>query len=202
MNTAASTPANPPSAPNRRGRWVLLLVVALFVGPILIAGVLGRFGVHPSSTSNKGELLQPKIDWRAAQLHRADGSAYAWNPQARLWRVAMLPNDAQCAGEKLASCEKLAADVAKVRLLFGDDARRVQLLWMGEPANGAVPQGAAAFVQLQGDAALRAQLPRVDDAQGAAVYLIDPYGFVVLRYAPGFVPRDLYADLNRLLKVM
>lgn len=177
---------------------MLLLVALLFLGPILVAGVLGRLGVHPHASANKGEALQPYVDWRAAQLHRTDGSVFAWQPEARLWRIAVLPNATQCAGEKIARCEKLAADIAKVRLLFGDDSRRVQVLWMGTPPRDA----GNAFVQLQPDAALRAQLPRVDDANGASAYLIDPYGFVVMRYAPGFAPRDLHDDLARLLKLM
>jgi hypothetical protein len=192
-----ATPAANPK-PTHRGRLVLLLVALLFFGPILIAGVLGRLGVHPSASANKGEALQPYVDWRAAQLHRVDGSVYAWQPEARLWRIAVLPNATQCAGEKAAACAKLAADIAKVRLLAGDDARRVQVLWMGALPSAATP----AFVPLQGDAALRAQLPRVDAGAGASAYLIDPNGFVVMRYAPGFAPRDLHDDLARLLKLM
>ncbi len=177
---------------------MLLLVAVLFLGPILLAGMLGRFGVHPSATANRGEALRPYLDLRAAALHRADGSAFAWQPEARLWRIAVLPNATQCAGAKAADCAKLAADIAKVRLLFGDDAKRVQVLWMD-----ALPQSATpAFTQLQTDAPLRTQLPRVDDTDGAPVYLIDPYGFVVMRYAPGFAPRDLHDDLARLLKLM
>jgi hypothetical protein len=49
--------------------------------------------------------------------------------------------------------------------------------------------------------ALRDGLPRAKDASGMPVYLLDPYGFAVLRYAPGSDPGDLRADLSRLLKV-
>ena len=33
------------------------------------------------------------------------------------------------------------------------------------------------------------------------VYVLDPNGFVVLRYAPGSDPGDVRTDLSRLLKV-
>jgi hypothetical protein len=54
---------------------------------------------------------------------------------------------------------------------------------------------------------LRAGLPRsaVDAntlARGLPVYVIDPNGFVILRYAPGFDPAGLRADLAKLLKLM
>ena len=34
------------------------------------------------------------------------------------------------------------------------------------------------------------------------MYVIDPNGFVILRYPPGFDPAGLRADLARLLKLM
>ncbi len=54
-------------------------------------------------------------------------------------------------------------------------------------------------------AALRAALPRVDGAPGervgVPVYVVDPNGFVILRYAPGFDPGHLRQDMARLLKL-
>lgn len=44
--------------------------------------------------------------------------------------------------------------------------------------------------------------PRANDAAGVPVYVIDPNGFVILRYAPGFDPAGLRADLVKLLKLM
>ncbi len=55
---------------------------------------------------------------------------------------------------------------------------------------------------LQDDPALRAALPGVDAAGGTPVYVIDPNGFVILRYAPGFDPGGLRQDLAKLLKLM
>ena len=66
------------------------------------------------------------------------------------------------------------------------------------------PGGANAVpLELQGaaDDGLRAGLVRWDDAGGDAAWLVDPNGFVVLRYAPGFDPGDLRTDLARLLKI-
>ncbi|MCW0465993.1 hypothetical protein NB705_003066 [Xanthomonas sacchari] len=40
------------------------------------------------------------------------------------------------------------------------------------------------------------------DAAGVPIYVIDPNGFVVLRYAPGFDPAGLRADLAKLLKLL
>jgi hypothetical protein len=55
------------------------------------------------------------------------------------------------------------------------------------------------------DSRLRAGLPRVDETaatvRGVPAYVVDPYGFVILRYPPGFDPAGLRADVAKLLKV-
>jgi len=49
--------------------------------------------------------------------------------------------------------------------------------------------------------ALLAELAGSDDPRGPVAYLVDPNGFVVLRYPPGFDPGGLRTDLARLLKL-
>jgi hypothetical protein len=49
---------------------------------------------------------------------------------------------------------------------------------------------------------IRIFLPRLNDPAGTPVYVIDPNGFVILRYAPGFEPGGLREDLVKLLKLM
>ncbi|MFT3763690.1 MAG: hypothetical protein QM761_14000 [Pseudoxanthomonas sp.] len=186
----------PEAARTRRGRRTLLLLIALFVGPILVALVFGVLGMKPAISKNKGERLQPYADLRALTPQLADGGAYRWNPEQRLWRIAVVA-PAGCA----TACDKLAQDIDKVWQLFGKDADRAQVLWIGElPA--AAPRSPA-WKQVRPEPALLEKLPRSRDAAGAPVtYAIDPYGFVVLRYAPGFDPGDLRSDMAKLLKLM
>ena len=42
----------------------------------------------------------------------------------------------------------------------------------------------------------------MDDAAGTPVYVIDPHGFVILRYAPGFDPGHLRTDVAKLIKLI
>ena len=53
---------------------------------------------------------------------------------------------------------------------------------------------------LRPSAALQAELPDVATPQSLPVYLADPNGWLVLRYAPGFDPSGLRKDLSRVLK--
>lgn len=189
----------PPRTPDTlalrtRNRRMLVVIAVLFLGSFVAAGVLRFSGWRPAQLQNHGELLQPYGDLRQVQARLAGGEAYPWNPQARLWRIAIAP-PAGCG----ARCVALSRELDTVWQLFGRNADHVHLLWIGEPPPGAVRNAATRV--LRDDAALRAGLPRVDDSAGVPVYVIDPNGFVVLRFAPGFDPADLRTDVARLLKL-
>lgn len=178
----------------RRNRWMLVLLFGLFVGSFVLAGVLRFSGWRPATMKNKGELLQPPADLRALQPTLRDGGHYQWHPEERLWRIVVAP-PAQC-GQP---CVDLASRLDTVWQLFGHNADHVQMLWLGAPPAGA-KLGPAVRV-LDDNAAVRAALPRANDPRGVPVYVVDPNGFVILRYAPGFDPGDLRTDVARLLKL-
>ncbi|MDH5824568.1 hypothetical protein QFW77_16475 [Luteimonas sp. RD2P54] len=177
-----------------RNRGLLVLIVALFLGSALVAGALRFSGWRPEGMRNHGELLQPPGDLRELTPRLRDGGDYSWNPGARQWRIALAP-PAGCAEP----CVALSAQLDTVWQLFGRQADRVHILWIGELPEGATRD--AALREVLPDPALRAALPRVDDPAGVPVYVIDPNGFVILRYAPGFDPAHLRQDMSRLLKL-
>ncbi|MHB8913179.1 MAG: hypothetical protein ACYC42_11145 [Lysobacter sp.] len=195
---------NADTTTRNRNRVLLIAIFAMFFGSMLVAGLLRFSGWRPAGTRNFGEMLDPPGDLRGVVPRRVDGSAYAWNPAARQWRIALAP-PASCTTE----CEKLAHDLDTVWQLTGRDADRVDVLWICPGATCAPPAGAprpATLQLLQGEARLRAALPRVDETtfngrRGVPVYVIDPNGFVILRYPPGFDPGGLRADLAKLLKL-
>lgn len=190
---------NVPADPARRNRncWMLVALFALFFGALFVAGALRFSGWRPEGMKNKGELLEPYGDLRDVTPRLADGGAYAWNPQARTWRVATVARG--CDGAQGAACARLLDDLDKVWRLMGKDADRVELLWIGAlPDGGARPR---VLRVVEPDARLLAALPRADDPRGAVSYVIDPNGFVVLRYPPGSDPGGLRTDLSRLLKL-
>lgn len=179
-----------------RNRLMLIGIFALFFGSMLIAGVLRFSGWRPQGLKNHGELLQPPADLRPVTPRLSDGKDYPWNPQARVWRIALAPPDG-CAAE----CAQLARELDTVWQLFGKDADQVDVLWIGAPPPAGAPRPATLRL-VQPAPALRAGLPRVDDPKGVPVYVIDPNGFVILRYAPGFDPAGLRSDMAKLLKLM
>ena len=186
-----------PDKARRRNRKMLVAIFALFFGGMLVAGLLRFSGWRPAGAKNKGEILQPYTDLRQHAPTLAAGGAYRWTDSPRTWRVVVAPSD--CDGGRVAVCSALLRQLDTVWQLMGKDADRVHVLWLGAlPVGQVLPQEVHL---LRADAVLPAQLPRSNDPRGDAAWLVDPNGFVVLRYAPGFDPGDLRTDLARLLKV-
>ena len=185
------------TATRNRNRWALLAIAGLFFGAMALAGVLRFSGWRPAGLKNHGELLQPPADLRKVAPVLADGTTYAWNPATRTWRIAAVAD--RCDTDRAAECARLLSQLDTVWQLMGKDADRVHVLWVGAlPAEGKRPGTLRA---LRAGDALRDGLPRSRDPKGPVVYVLDPNGFVVLRYAPGFDPSGLRTDLSRLLKV-
>lgn len=183
----------------RRNRAILVAIAAVFIGSLVLAGVLRFSGWRPAGLKNHGELLDPPGDLRALTPRLVDGGAYAWAPIERTWRIAVVA-PSECADD----CAKLARDVDTVWQLFGKDADRVHILWLCADMSCAYPQNApqpATLKLVQPSDELRATLPRAGAPSGLPVYVIDPNGFAVLRYAPGFDPVGLRADVAKLLKL-
>ena len=182
------------TAPSRtRSRLVLLLVAAMFLGSFGVAAALFFGGWRPTQTRNLGEMLDPYRDLRAVALVRAEGAPFAWEPLERRWHVLVAP-PADCG----APCLRLLDALDRVRRSEGRHAERVVLLWAGE-----LPAGAPAvngLVQVRASDELQALLPDVARADALPVYLVDPNGWLVMRYAPGFEPQAVRKDLGRLIK--
>ena len=192
------------AAQRRRNRLLLLALFGIFFGTLAVAGLLRFSGWRPQGMNNRGELLQPPVDARSVTPQLLDGSAYPWNPVERTWRVVVAP-PADCGAE----CAKLAKDLFVVWEVLGRENSRVDLLWLCPQASCTLPAGAPPLPNLrllQPSAALRDRLPQVDQVRhamgrGVPVYVIDPNGWVILRYAAGSDPGDLRYDLSKLLKL-
>jgi cytochrome oxidase Cu insertion factor (SCO1/SenC/PrrC family) len=191
------SPEHPDFLPTRRrNRTMLVAIVVIFLGSALVAGLLRFSGWRPHGSRNHGELLQPPGDLRTVAPGLMDGGEYAWNPIDRTWRILVAP-PASCTD----ACVRLSHDLDTVWRLFGRDADDVHVLWVDTPPAGV--ERNRAWRVLEPSASLSAALPGVDagGAAGVPVYVVDPNGFVILRYAPGFDAGHLRQDLARLLKL-
>jgi hypothetical protein len=185
-----------PVGERNRNRVVLLVIVAVFIGSAMLAGALRFSGWRPAGMKNHGELLQPPGDLRTVVPRLVDGGDYEWNPVERTWRIVVAP-PADCTD----ACVALTHDLDKVWRLFGHNADHVHILWVGTPPLGALQNRVWNIVEPAPE--LMAQFPGLEAGgpDGAPVYVVDPHGFVILRYAPGFDPGHLRTDMARLLKL-
>ncbi len=180
-----------------RNRAILVVICVIFFGGMLVAGLLRFSGWQPQGMKNNGEMLQPYVDLRKHAATLASGDGYRWSDSPRTWRIVAAPRE--CGGQRSVQCASLLRQLDTVWRLMGKDADRVHVLWLGDAPRGMVLPGEVRL--LRADDVLSAQLPGLGDTRGDPAWLIDPNGFVVLRYAPGFDPGDLRTDLARLLKV-
>jgi hypothetical protein len=172
-----------------RSRFVPWLIAAAFLGSFGLAVVL-RFGGWQFATRNYGELLQPPLPMFDATAALADGNAWTWVNQDRHWSLlARVPPD--CA----ADCVQRLAMLAQVQTAMGRHADKLSLF-----AVGALPAGSPERMRgLQLGGALPAPL-QTPVAPLPDVWLVDPHGYLVLHYPPGFDPNGLRRDLGRLIK--
>lgn len=200
--------------PRQRNRLTLLLLAALFAAPLVAAIVLHAIGWEPTKTRNHGALLQPPVDLSELPPLRVDGSRYEWMPQDRRWRLVVVAPES-CASPRRSRqggnpgaeppdpaqvCIDLIASLDKVWQLQGRKADRLDVLWFGDVPNRATPF--RRFVAMRRDSTLVSHLPdaQPNERGEPPLYLIDPSGFLALRYAPGADVAGVREDIARLLK--
>ena len=181
-------------AVRNRNRWMFVGVVAVFVVPMLIAFALTLAGWEPKGTKAYGTLINPPRQVDALPVSLAGGEKLVWrNPQWQ-WTLLALPG-ATCAQQ----CRNALADLVRMRATLGRNAERLRLVYLG-PALPADAQAALAPLQAGNDdtnafADLRA---KADD--GLALALVDPGGYLMMRYAEGYDLGGVRRDLPKVVK--
>ena len=188
MNTPA--PASPPPS-QLRSRLTLLLIAAFFLVPFIAAAILFFSGWQPAGRRNYGELLSPPL--KLDTVSRADGSRFDWQPEKNRWRFLVAAPEG-CVPK---ACAQTLDTLRRIWILQGRKADRLEVLWFGELPAG---ERFRALVPMQADAALAARLPEQGSVDAVPVYLVDPDGFLVLHYHPGFDPAGVRKDLGKLVK--
>jgi hypothetical protein len=188
MNTTATPPSR------LRSRLTLLLIVAMFFASFGIALVLRFTGWTPQHTRNSGTLLEPPVDLATADLLEEADARLALANDARTW-TALVRVPAACDD----TCWQKVALLTRVRAALGRHAAELRLRVL-DASLPVAHRDALAPVQTL---TVRGGLPNdmVGPATGGPdLWLVDPHGYAVLYYPPGFDPGGLRKDLGRLLK--
>lgn len=185
----------------RRTRSVLIGFFLVFFLPIAGAWLLNVFAPdwRPFGTVNHGNLVRPVRPTTAASLQHLDGTAMDPDYLSGRWTLVHLP-DGVCARR----CIEALARGHQVRQALGDDMRRVQLLLvlagpMDAQSAGIPPEVTLAVASREWLASF--SFVDATPGQGPGIYLVDPQGYLMMRYPQGVDRRGLLADLERLLKI-
>jgi len=191
----------------RRSRASLLIVLALFAAPVLIAWLL--FYVFPewmpSSASNHGDLVEPARPLPAFNLDTVLGDAVDQTYLRGKWNYVYLHE-----GECDSVCVERLYKVRQLRLAHGKDIDRMQrlMLWRAD----AVSTDARAELQSHFPGQVIALVPEnselvsafstdaADPLLAGRIYLVDPLGNLMMSYQPDAEPRGIIKDMHRLLK--
>lgn len=189
--------------PVNRGRVLLVLIMALFLLPLIGAGLLiGHW--RPAGSVHHGQLLNPARPLPNLRMTTLKGQPLTLTALHGHWQLAYLGGAGSCPVD----CRNRLNYLSQIRIALGRDMPRVQtLLLLAQPPESGLRRwlsrtGIVTHAVVT-DAATRAaftnEFPAIPATQ-PAVYLIDPLGNLVMRYGPQVAPNGILLDLRRLLK--
>jgi hypothetical protein len=163
----------------------LLLIAALFLLPFLAAVFMRFGGWQPTTTRNAGELLLPPLSMGEVVATLESGEPWVWENTDRHWTL-LLQRPAACA----ASCQEAVAAMPTIRVALGRHANKLNAFQLdaGGPLEPITLAGTLPLPLVE----MPATMPQV--------WLVDPHGYLVMRYEEGFDPSGLRRDLSRLVK--
>jgi hypothetical protein len=187
--------APPPTARQRlRARLLLLVLAALFLGPLSLSFAL-YYGFHwrPAGQTNHGTLIEPPRPLQTL------GPATALREKWSLVYIGTGDCDADCRAtlyfmrQTYLGLAQLMPRVQQVFLATGDCCDRA---WLASehPALITLDLGGA-------DAAARELLAQFPEDRRATIFIVDPKANLLMRYDAHASPRGLHDDLQKLLKL-
>lgn len=193
-----------PAGGSKRSLASLWAMVAIFAAPVVAAWFFYFNPQYlPAGRSNRGELIQPAAPLPAGLVLRTlEGAPFDRAALSGKWTLVLL--DGEDCGD---ACIARLRDLRQIRLALGEGRLQVErLLLLGEAAPGRVAELAGEFAGMKVavlDAADRGRILERLGGEAAAmgrVYILDPMGNLMMRYAPDAPAKDTLKDMERLLK--
>ena len=180
-----------------KGRLQLVLLAAIFFGPLLFAAWLyfSGQGLQPEGRVNHGALLEPIV-----AIADAVPESAIFSHNIGHW-LLVYSNTGDCDD----ACRDALYTMRQSRLMLGKEMDRVKRVFLhGDSAPDTVfladeHQG---LISLQ-DGALAALLDdkRPESLAAVGYFLVDPISNLVVYFPPDIEPSNMVDDLKRLLKL-
>ena len=189
--------------PKRKGP-VFLSLLMIFGLPLLMAWFIFHYyaGTFHGGLEH-GELITPARKLDPPLMHNLQGDVVPTDLFRGKWTlVYRVPNQGNATGNGVDNpCDKdclaLMDTLRRVRIAQDRSMLEVRRVLSLPESAARVPGIADQF-----DKGLHVVTAADWPLQAGSVYLIDPQGFLVLRYPPGFDPTGLLKDLKHLLRVV
>lgn len=190
MGAAMNPPSTSETPDRRKGRWQLILILMMVIGPMVLATFMYKLQFWvPDSRSYHGELI-------GNGQTRADIGVQA--DQDR-WQLLVTAPTA-CAND----CQQLVYLARQLQISLGRDAYRASHALAGAQPLSTEYEAKlkAEYPQLQRYSLDLSTFTRNAAAPGEAqLWIVDPHGNLVLRYDARVKGKDLLNDLRLLLKL-
>lgn len=192
----------------RKSRLKLLIIFALFAVPLLAATVylqIVRMSAGTVGDTSRGQLIQPAVPLADFTLMQG-GDNFTLDALRGSWTMLYMP-----AGECLDTCRLNLYHMRQVRLALNHRMDRVQraviLDSVGQLDSNLREEHKGLIIATGNSGEIAGFRSQIAAAQAAmdpmddAIYLIDPLGNLMLRFAPDLPPESMLKDLKHLLKV-
>jgi len=186
----------PPQPERRKARYTLLMLLAVFALPLLVAWILtmGPLDWRPTKTVNYGVLLAPPLRLNSYGVTDVTGAALTV-AVARNWFLVVLRN-AACRE----SCQGLLQIAERIQIAVGRDIHRVNLALLGPDHNVPVPNRQSWLLPVDGKLVDALRQATGEPQLETALLIVDHQGVVVLMYPPNEDGLGALSDLKRLLR--
>ena len=186
-----------PTDQRTRNRLTLILIAAVFVLPIVVAGLFagGHFDVSQRHRLNHGSFITPPL--RLEEFPPSPATRVLREMAPADWAILFVGN-AGCEQQ----CQSLLKELATIRTLVGKEGTRVSVFGLLAAESPDLP---AALPRILVDKAtvdaIAARLQQDEPATRLPqIVFLDWRGMMMMRFAPDAPPADIKDDLQRLLR--
>jgi hypothetical protein len=200
MNASISNDMTKSEPPQSHGRWMLLILLIVFVTPVLLVIAMHRFDWHPQGSSH-GQLIAPaRLLQPSNQLLNADNVNIKAGFLLDKWSMVYIADD--CTED----CMARLYIMRQLQVSMDKDMGRLQRVLLTNTQNIASiqKQYPDLLILSKPQSALnefRQQFDLSDVPAGSAsqIYLVDPLGNLMMRFPSTLPPTEMRKDLVRLL---
>lgn len=191
----------------RSTRRTLLIVLALFALPVAIASYLYKESWRPTKTGNYGELVQPPREVPNMALAGADGKALRFAELKGRWSL-VYASPGKCED----TCLKRLYYIRQIHTAFAKELDRMQevLVTLDSTPDTGLAEKLKEYPRVKVISGPQASLSTLaEKLRGTAgkneelngrIFIIDPQGFVMMRYPAEPDPAGIRRDIEKLLK--